>query len=241
MLQVAEIQSFGGRYMAARTSRDGQLSSARSTGPDTPLGAISTWPQSRKTVVDLILHSRLPMFVLLGSGSDPDLQRSLHRDHRSKASGRDWTAEPRGMARGMGPSMARFSSGFSPERPSRWKNSSSPDARQRGHDAAFSIHCSPLHDESGAIAGILVTMIDTAPRSSPTWALAKSGGATGSSPKPCRRSFGRAMPEETSISSTRAGSPIPDCREEQSYTGKWERGYSSGRPASVFSRIGPKR
>ena len=51
---------------ASPTGSDAQALIARLDWESSPLGSASTWPQSLRTAVDIVIHSPMPMLLLWG-------------------------------------------------------------------------------------------------------------------------------------------------------------------------------
>jgi PAS domain S-box-containing protein len=188
----------------------------------TSLGALSTWPQSRKTIVDLILHSLIPMFALLGPEliqvyNDPCIAiiGAKHPTAFGQPSREMW---PEAWIL-HGPLLERVLTG---EAVSLDEQPIATTRSGAAVEASFSIHCSPLHDESGAVSGMLVTMFDTTSRQQIEHGLWQSPEGY--------RQLSEALPQIVWSSDARGNVDFFNSRwftysglsEEQSYTGEWE-------------------
>jgi PAS domain S-box-containing protein len=130
----------------------------------TPLGAVSAWPQSRKTVVDLILRSGFPMMTLWGKDlfliyneACVGILGARHPDAMGRPSRDAW---PDAWHR-YGPLFERAFNGEAVS----LDNQRLPVTRAGASvEACFSIYCSPLRDEGGSIDGILVSLFETPQR-----------------------------------------------------------------------------
>jgi len=130
----------------------------------TPLGPRESWPQSLRTTLDLVLASPLPMLVLWG----PELVQIYNDAYAGIAA----AGHPAALGRS-----------FHPSPPDAWPcgapvleavlrgEARTLEARKRsilrcGHreEAWFDLACSPLRDEAGVVAGILVTAVDVTAR-----------------------------------------------------------------------------
>jgi PAS domain-containing protein len=130
----------------------------------TPLGTLGTWPQSLRTLVDSVLACAFPMVVLWG----PDLVQVYNDGYRALMGSR----HPLGLGQ---PTQACW--------PEVWHINAPIYARvwagetltfedklypitRHGYleDAWFTLSYSPLRDEAGRIAGVLVTVFETTAR-----------------------------------------------------------------------------
>ncbi|HMF40443.1 MAG TPA: ATP-binding protein [Polyangia bacterium] len=142
---------------------------------NTPLGAIESWPQSLKTVVDLALASGFPMMVMWG----PDLIQIYNDPYREIL---EEARHPAALGQPARKTWSDYWSGVSAifDRVSKGETVRQVDARyrmMRGGTAAevwFELSYSPLRDESGAIAGALVTALETTERVRSSAALRES-------------------------------------------------------------------
>lgn len=130
----------------------------------TSLGTAQTWPQSLRTAVDIVLHSPMPMALLWGpqlSHLYNDAFGRLTGDKHPRAFGQPThTAWPelKGATEGI---YHRVLQGQTHTcRDQRWRV---PFAG-RLCDVWLDLTYSPVRDESGTVAGILVTAIETSER-----------------------------------------------------------------------------
>ena len=143
------------------TGNDAQTLIARLDWSHSPLGAASTWPQSLRTAVDIVIHSPMPMLLLWGSqltqiynDGFAVLSGSKHPDAFGQPTHQVWpefqdftapifSAVLQGQVRSY--SERRFT------------------LQRDGHDSDFwlDLTYSPIRDESAKVAGILVTAIET--------------------------------------------------------------------------------
>jgi PAS domain S-box-containing protein len=130
----------------------------------TPLGTAQTWPQSLRTAVDIVLHSPMPMALLWGpqlSHLYNDAFGRLTGDKHPRAFGQPThTAWPelKGATEGI---YHRVLQGQTHTcRDQQWRV---PFAG-RLCDVWLDLTYSPVRDESGTVAGILVTAIETSER-----------------------------------------------------------------------------
>ncbi|MDI2590499.1 PAS domain-containing protein [Pseudomonas sp. N3-W] len=143
------------------TGNDAQTLIARLDWSHSPLGAASTWPQSLRTAVDIVIHSPMPMLLLWGpqltqiyNDGFAVLSGSKHPDAFGQPTHQVWpefqdftapifSAVLQGQVRSY--SERRFT------------------LQRDGHDSDFwlDLTYSPIRDESAKVAGILVTAIET--------------------------------------------------------------------------------
>jgi signal transduction histidine kinase/ActR/RegA family two-component response regulator len=141
----------------------------------TPLGPTETWPQSLKTIVDALLSSGFPMLAIWGRDlvqiyNDP--YREIIEAMRPAALGQpirqtwpEYWAE-------VAPIFERVWAGETVRR----VDARYPVARggRAPEDAWFELGYSPLRDETGAVAGTLVTALETTARVRAAAALGES-------------------------------------------------------------------
>lgn len=130
----------------------------------TPLGRVETWPPSLRAAADLCLGSAFPMIVLWG----PDLVQVYNDGYRVLMG----IKHPAGLGQATRdcwpevwhinePIYARVRAGETLT----FADALYPTTRSGAlEDAWFSLCYSPLHDEAGAIAGVLVTVFETTER-----------------------------------------------------------------------------
>ncbi|WP_414472493.1 PAS domain S-box protein [Microvirga sp. M2] len=126
----------------------------------TPLGPIEAWPQSLRTTVDLLLSGAFPMVVLWGAqliqvynDGYRDLMGIEHPQGLGRAA-REWRPE---AWHNDEPIYRRVRAGETLT----FENGFHPVARSgRFEDAWFTLTYSPVRNETGAIAGVLVTLIE---------------------------------------------------------------------------------
>ncbi|MGR4973725.1 PAS domain-containing protein [Pseudomonas sp. LARHCG127] len=130
----------------------------------TPLGTARDWPQSLRTAVDIVLHSPMPMALLWGAQLSHlynDAFGRLAGDKHPRAFGQPTHAawpELKGTTEGI---YQRVLQGQTHTcRDQRWRV---PFAG-RLCDVWLDLTYSPVRDESGSVAGILVTAIETSER-----------------------------------------------------------------------------
>ncbi|MBD9466441.1 PAS domain-containing sensor histidine kinase [Pseudomonas sp. Pdm06] len=130
----------------------------------TPLGTERNWPQSLRTAVDIVLHSPMPMALLWGAQLTHlynDAFGRLTGDKHPRAFGQPTHAawpELKGATEGI---YHRVLQGQTHTcRDQHWRV---PFAG-RLCDVWLDLTYSPVHDESGSVAGILVTAIETSER-----------------------------------------------------------------------------
>ncbi|MFL6535421.1 MAG: PAS domain-containing protein [Pseudomonas sp.] len=149
---------------AIPASSDTQQLIARLDWTTSPLGASETWPQSLRTAVDIVLHSPMPMAVLWGPQLIHlynDAYARLVGDKHPRAFGQpSHTAWPelRGETEGIYHSVLQGR--MRTFRDQRWRM----PFGGRLCDVWLDLTYSPVHDERGSVAGILVTAIETSER-----------------------------------------------------------------------------
>jgi len=131
---------------------------------ETPLGAIEAWPQCLRTVVDMLLSNGFAMTALWGRDLIQiynDAHRDLIADSHPGALGRPtrevwanyWTVTAPVFERVWAGETVTFSD--APQTVPR---------RGKTEDGWFTTSYSPLRDETGAVAGVLVTLLETTER-----------------------------------------------------------------------------
>lgn len=130
----------------------------------TPLGPAGSWPQSLRSAVDLVLGSPLAMTVLWG----PDLVQIYNDGYRLVLAAKHPSAlgQP---TRECWPEIWEFNAPIYREvlRGGARSFSAQKLRIQRHHlpeDAWFDLNFSPLRDETGGVAGVLVTVVETTAR-----------------------------------------------------------------------------
>lgn len=124
------------------------------------LGPLEHWPQSLRSAVDLVLGSPLPMVVLWG----PDFIRLYNDAYRDLIGDK----HPAGLGQGMQavwPQLAEFLEPiYAAVRRGEARTLAGQkltlDRYGRLEDAWFDLTYSPLRDESGSVAGILLTAFE---------------------------------------------------------------------------------
>ncbi len=130
----------------------------------TLLGPLEAWPQSLRTTVDIVLASGFPMVALCG----PDLIQIYNDRYRDLMGPR----HPGGLGQ---PTRDCWPEVWAINRPIylRAQQGHTETFENRGYpimrggalrQAWFTLTYSPLHDETGAVAGVLVAIIDTTGR-----------------------------------------------------------------------------
>jgi len=130
----------------------------------TPLGAIGGWPASLRSVVSLVLGSPLAMLVLWG----PDLVQ-IYNDAYAVLCG---PKHPRALGqtqRDCWPEVWKFNAPIfeavrDGETRSFANQSFTIDRHGYSEDTWFDLVYSPLREESGGVAGVLVTVVETTER-----------------------------------------------------------------------------
>lgn len=137
---------------------------ARMDWASTPLGSTQTWPRSLCTAVDIVLHSPMPMSLLWGPQRVQiynDAFSRLAGDKHPQAFGQPTHAAWPELRSVTEPIYHGVSQGRTHTcRDQHWRL---PFAG-RLCDLWLDMTYSPVHDESGAVAGILVTAIETSER-----------------------------------------------------------------------------
>ncbi|VVN15081.1 Sensor histidine kinase RcsC [Pseudomonas fluorescens] len=146
---------------ASPIGSDAQALIARIDWAATPLGAASTWPQSLRTAVDIVIHSPMPMLLLWG----PQLTQ-IYNDGFALLAGNkhpDAFGQPTHQ---VWPELEDFTSpiyqavlqgqvrSYSEQRFTLQRNDGNSDFW-------LDLTYSPVCDESAQVAGILVTAIET--------------------------------------------------------------------------------
>jgi PAS domain S-box-containing protein len=130
----------------------------------TPLGAVETWPQSLKSAVDLILPGGFPMIILWG----PQLIQ-IYNDGYARIMGLKHPAGLGQATRECWPEVWHINEPiyervFAGETVT-FDDALYPLARSGDlEDVWFTLSYSPLRDENGAIAGVLVTLFESTAR-----------------------------------------------------------------------------
>lgn len=127
----------------------------------TPLGPIARWPQSLRTIVDLMLASRSMMSLVWGPEAIHlynDSFTELLREHRVLALGKSAYET---FARSRDVFEADIAAGMA-GRSARLPAQRYPVLRQgRLEDAWFDVEYAPIRDEAGAVGGVLWTLKET--------------------------------------------------------------------------------
>lgn len=143
----------------------------------TPLGPLAGWPQSLKTVVDLMLASPGPVSVLWGAERIQlynDAYIAVAEERHPRALGRraaeTWSDV---YAQYLGPILDQVFSG----RPLMMEDQSIPVRRAGGEgfeDRVFTAAFTPVRDETGAVGGVFHPLIETTARARSEEALRQS-------------------------------------------------------------------
>lgn len=149
---------------ATPTGIDIQSLLARRDWANSPLGTAQTWPQSLRTALDIVLHSPLPMSLLWGPQLIHfynDAFTRLTGDKHPQAFGQPTHSAWPELKDLSGPIYHRVLQGHGHTcRDQQWRV---PFAG-RLCDVWLDLTYSPVRDEDGAVAGILVTAIETGER-----------------------------------------------------------------------------
>ncbi|APV42210.1 hybrid sensor histidine kinase/response regulator [Pseudomonas frederiksbergensis] len=146
---------------ATPTGSDAQALIARLDWRLSPLGAASTWPQSLRTAVDIVIHSPMPMLLLWG----PQLTQ-IYNDGFALLSG---SKHPHAFGQPthlVWPELKDFTDPiYSAVLQGQVRTYSEQrfTLQRNGQDSDFwlDLTYSPIRDESAQVAGILVTAIET--------------------------------------------------------------------------------
>ncbi|CAI8718240.1 two-component system, cell cycle sensor histidine kinase and response regulator CckA [Pseudomonas sp. IT-196MI5] len=146
---------------ATPTASDAQALIARIDWASSPLGAASTWPQSLRTAVDIVIHSPMPMLLLWGpqltqiyNDGFALLSASKHPHAFGQPTHLIWPelkdfTDPIYSAVLQGQVRTYSEQRFTLQR------------EGRETDLWLDLTYSPIRDESAKVAGILVTAIET--------------------------------------------------------------------------------
>lgn len=133
---------------------------------DTPLGPLSHWPQSLKTALGMLLHSKHPMVLLWG----PQLLR-FYNDAFLPSLGHDREPPPMGVPAAQAwseiwPLVWPQISEVMRHGKASWSEDRLVPVRRNGmlEDVYWSYGPSPVFDESGAIGGTLIVCTETTER-----------------------------------------------------------------------------
>jgi len=143
------------------TGSDAQALIARLDWTCTPLGTASTWPQSLRTAVDIVIHSPMPMLLLWG----PQLTQ-IYNDGFALLAG---SKHPHAFGQPTHQIWPELKDFTDPIYSAVLQGQVRTYSEQRftlqrdGHDSDFwlDLTYSPIRDESAQVAGILVTAIET--------------------------------------------------------------------------------
>ncbi|MGY2257415.1 PAS domain S-box protein [Pseudomonas sp. SDO55104_S430] len=146
---------------AAPTASDAQALIARLDWANSPLGDASTWPQSLRTAVDIVIHSPMPMLLLWG----PQLTQ-IYNDGFALLSG---SKHPHAFGQPthlIWPELRDFADPiYSAVLQGQVRSYSEQrfTLQRDGKDSDFwlDLTYSPIRDERAEVAGILVTAIET--------------------------------------------------------------------------------
>ncbi|PTR24303.1 MULTISPECIES: PAS domain-containing protein [unclassified Pseudomonas] len=146
---------------ATPTASDAQALIARIDWASSPLGAASTWPQSLRTAVDIVIHSPMPMLLLWG----PQLTQ-IYNDGFALLSG---SKHPHAFGQPthlIWPELKDFTDPiYSAVLQGQVRTYSEQrfTLQREGRETDFwlDLTYSPIRDESAKVAGILVTAIET--------------------------------------------------------------------------------
>ncbi|MVV52211.1 PAS domain S-box protein [Pseudomonas sp. PB120] len=146
---------------ASPTGSDAQTLIARLDWTRTPLGAASTWPQSLRTAVDIVIHSPMPMLLLWG----PALTQ-IYNDGFALLAG---SKHPHAFGQPthlIWPELTDFTDPiYSAVLQGQVRTYSEQrfTLQRDGVDSDFwlDLTYSPIRDENAEVAGILVTAIET--------------------------------------------------------------------------------
>ena len=146
---------------AIPTASDAQALIARIDWASSPLGAASTWPQSLRTAVDIVIHSPMPMLLLWG----PELTQ-IYNDGFALLAG---SKHPHAFGQPTHQIWPELKDFTDPIYSAVLQGQVRTYSEQRftlqrdGDDSDFwlDLTYSPIRDERAEVAGILVTAIET--------------------------------------------------------------------------------
>ncbi|PVZ59339.1 hybrid sensor histidine kinase/response regulator [Pseudomonas sp. B1(2018)] len=146
---------------AIPTASDAQALIARIDWANSPLGAASTWPQSLRTAVDIVIHSPMPMLLLWG----PQLTQ-IYNDGFALLAG---SKHPQAFGQPthlIWPELKDFTDPiYSAVLQGQVRTYSEQrfTLQREGRESDFwlDLTYSPIRDEGAEVAGILVTAIET--------------------------------------------------------------------------------
>ncbi|MFS2198505.1 PAS domain S-box protein [Pseudomonas sp. Pseusp3] len=146
---------------AIPTGSDAQALIARLDWANSPLGAASTWPQSLRTAVDIVIHSPMPMLLLWG----PQLTQ-IYNDGFALLAGNKHPHAFGQPAHLIWPELKDFTDPIYRavlQGQVRTYSEQRFTLQRDGRESDFwlDLTYSPIRDESAEVAGILVTAIET--------------------------------------------------------------------------------
>ena len=147
--------------MNSPAASEAQALIARIDWANSPLGAASTWPQSLRTAVDIVIHSPMPMLLLWG----PQLTQ-IYNDGFALLAG---SKHPHAFGQPTHQTWPELKDFTDPIYSAVLQGQVRTYSEQRftlqreGQDSDFwlDLTYSPIRDESAQVAGILVTAIET--------------------------------------------------------------------------------
>ncbi|HQT80455.1 MAG TPA: PAS domain-containing protein, partial [Rhodopila sp.] len=128
---------------------------------NTPVGAPDAWPQSLRTAVCLVLAAKQPMFLAWGSALTllyNDAYAGVLGSKHPKALGQPFEMAWSDIWPQFGPLVGRVMAGEAlsfDDLPIMMRRNGYPE------DTSFSFSYTPLHDESGRIAGLFCACVET--------------------------------------------------------------------------------
>ena len=146
---------------AIPTASDAQALIARIDWASSPLGAASTWPQSLRTAVDIVIHSPMPMLLLWG----PQLTQ-IYNDGFALLAGNKHPQAFGQPTHLIWPELKDFTDPiYSAVLQGQVRTYSEQrfSLQREGRESDFwlDLTYSPIRDEGAEVAGILVTAIET--------------------------------------------------------------------------------
>ncbi|WP_085714866.1 PAS domain-containing sensor histidine kinase [Pseudomonas sp. B28(2017)] len=146
---------------AIPTGSDAQALIARLDWANSPLGAASSWPQSLRTAVDIVIHSPMPMLLLWG----PQLTQ-IYNDGFALLAGSKHPHAFGQPAHLIWPELKDFTDPIYRavlQGQVRTYSEQRFTLQREGRESDFwlDLTYSPIRDESAEVAGILVTAIET--------------------------------------------------------------------------------
>lgn len=127
------------------------------------LGDIGNWPTSLRTIVGIILHSDLPMFLFWGKELscfyNDAFKPNLDADGKHPGIGKNGKEVWPEIWELIAPSIQNI---YNSPQPVSFHDRLIHDNRNgKSGETYWSYHCSPVHDDTGKVNGILITCTET--------------------------------------------------------------------------------